>query len=242
MKIDEMRKLAVEKGMPENQAQTTKKADLKSFLDSFEQPPKSDVVITDNIPNKSSPKWTEYVLSLLTDKEKIEDRFPTCDGLRRVFDIVGGRVKSSVTRIVETADTSQNGNFGRATVEHTLIFYPHDTKEETIITEVADCYPGNTQEPYASYPSATASTVAEGRALRKALRLVRVLTADEVANASQEVKNACKEVESSVSYDDSITILQEKIIINKSAKIGSTAEKVISYVLKTNKDIKISDK
>ena len=55
-----------------------------------------------------------------------------------------------------------------------------DSGELRSYAEVSDCWHGNTDDLFCAHPAATASTRAEGRALRKALK-IRCLAAEELA-------------------------------------------------------------
>lgn len=124
-----------------------------------------------DLPSISDPGWTEYVLSSLMDYEK-DNGSPKTDGLRRIATKLLG-VFSSQTDILQTP-TVENGF--RASVKVELTF--HNNRFST--TGAADVYSGNTKAKFATHAVATAETRAEGRALRKALRLTKVLAAEEL--------------------------------------------------------------
>jgi hypothetical protein len=65
-------------------------------------------------------------------------------------------------------------NKNRATVKCTISYWNKALQVSCSISEVADASDLNTEFPYSLYPTATAATVAEGRALRKTLRLKTV--------------------------------------------------------------------
>jgi len=128
--------------------------------------------------------WTDYVLSLLSDDEKIADN-PTTDGLRRVFEIaLDCCVTEAKTEVVQTPDPN---NEKRATVVHTIsyILKNIDSQDENLkyrsISGAADVYWGNCDKIYRNHPVAVAETRAEGRALRRALKLRKVVAAEEIA-------------------------------------------------------------
>lgn len=133
--------------------------------------------VADAIPKMYSPEWTNYVRSKFQKNELISDA-PTCDGLRRVFEEVLGTIVSVKSDVVLAPRVD---NHSRAAVVVTLRYRKHndDFREIFEISDGADVCAFNTAAPYCNYPVATAITTAEGRCLKKALRLVKVLTAEE---------------------------------------------------------------
>jgi hypothetical protein len=129
-------------------------------------------------------EWTDYVLSKLSDDEKIAGN-PTTDGLRRIFEkVLNCRVVASQSRVVQSPDPN---NEKRATVVHTLCYHLNDSTPETshlnmiTVDGAADVYWGNCDKIYRNHPVAVAETRAEGRALRRALRLRKVVAAEEIS-------------------------------------------------------------
>lgn len=129
-------------------------------------------------------EWTDYVLSKLSDDEKIAGN-PTTDGLRRIFEkVLNCRVVASQSKVVQSPDPN---NEKRATVVHTLCYYLNDSTLETshlnmiTVDGAADVYWGNCDKVYRNHPVAVAETRAEGRALRRALRLRKVVAAEEIS-------------------------------------------------------------
>jgi hypothetical protein len=124
------------------------------------------------------------VLSLLSDDEKIAGN-PTTDGLRRIFEIaLNCTVVESTSEVVQSPD---NNNDKRATVLHTLGFVLNDDRSgkpdlnKRIVSGAADVYWGNCDKIYRNHPVAVAETRAEGRALRRALKLRKVVAAEELS-------------------------------------------------------------
>lgn len=124
-------------------------------------------------------QWTEYVLNLLTEDEKISGN-PTTDGLRRIFEIaLNANIISSTSDVVQCPNME---NEKRATVVHSISFIYHDKPEMVITVDgAADVYWGNCDKIYRNHPVAVAETRAEGRALRRGLRLRKVVAAEELA-------------------------------------------------------------
>ena len=101
-----------------------------------------------------------------------------CAGLRRVVEEVLGTIISSGPIQVFPA-TDVNGP-GRATVVFEVVIDWMDSGQLRTFADVADVWHGNTDDLFCAHPVATASTRAEGRALRKALK-VKCLAAEELA-------------------------------------------------------------
>lgn len=130
-------------------------------------------------------EWNDYVLGLLSEDEKIDGN-PTTDGLRRIFEIA-----LNCTVIQSTSDVAQSpdpSNEKRATVVHTLAYVLNHLDGETTelnqhrtVSGAADVYWGNCDKIYRNHPVAVAETRAEGRALRRALKLRKVVAAEELA-------------------------------------------------------------
>ena len=128
-------------------------------------------VIMDDTPQITSLEWNDYLMSLFEEDELIENR-PLSAGLRRVSELVLGRIVSSGP--VQVFPPKEDNGIGRATVVWKVEF-----EDGTMFSDVADCWEGNTDDTYCAYAVATAATRAEGRALRKALRL-RTVAAEEL--------------------------------------------------------------
>jgi len=136
------------------------------------------------IPTPNDIEWTDYVLSLLGDDEKIAGN-PTTDGLRRVFEIaLDCTITDSSSSVVQSPSPE---NEKRATVVHSLTFVLNRegaTENPLNIRSVsgaADVYWGNCDKIYRNHPVAVAETRAEGRALRRGLKLRKVVAAEELA-------------------------------------------------------------
>lgn len=137
--------------------------------------------------------WTDYVLSHLSEDEKISGN-PTTDGLRRIFEIVMKcKLVQSTTSVIQSPSPE---NEKRATVIHRLVYrlnsWSSDTDAINTITVdgSADVYWGNCDKIYRNHPVAVAETRAEGRALRRALKLRKVVAAEELAeNVEDDIGN-----------------------------------------------------
>jgi len=143
-----------------------------------------NVQVVKNIPTPNDVEWTDHVLSLLTDDEKIAGN-PTTDGLRRIFEIALDCVITNSSSNVVQSPSPENEK--RATVVHSLTFvlktegnvYNHLNVRS--VSGAADVYWGNCDKIYRNHPVAVAETRAEGRALRRGLKLRKVVAAEELA-------------------------------------------------------------
>jgi hypothetical protein len=133
------------------------------------------------IPLSTDINWSEFVLEQFADSEKFKGN-PKVDGLRRVTELLVGEIIESSSNVIQTAELS---NDNRVTVEHSICIKCDDGTIKRF-TDAADVYPGNCDAFYSIYPTALACTRAEGRALRKALRL-RGVAAEEISEDPPEI-------------------------------------------------------
>lgn len=132
-------------------------------------------------PTMYDPEWSDYVLSQMADDEKMDGN-PTVDGLRRMVGVIFGNITSSHTNVVQTPTPD---NKERATVTVTIVV--NDGDENLMVTGAADSYWGNTDKAYRNYPVAVAETRAEGRALKRLLKLRKVISAEEKADEIEPI-------------------------------------------------------
>ena len=141
-------------------------------------------------PTITSPEWNDYVLSHLIDEEWREDKNgkknPTTDGLTRVAELLFGEL-NIIGKIVQSP-SPENGMI--ATAECRIERHPHDIGQNfRAVVEMADATPENNATfPYCQYMTAMAGTRAQGRAIRKFLRLRKVVTAEEVGSEVPETE------------------------------------------------------
>lgn len=154
---------------------------------------------TPTIPKPTDPKWVDYVLDHLADHELITGA-PTTDGLRRVTEVVFGEIIESDTEILEIPKTSFSG---KASAKHTLRIrkYQHTREgqstwqtDDDLITVSAcvDVLGEKLPAPFNQHLVSTACTRAEGKALRRALK-IRVQTAEELSNSDDNDAKTLKE-------------------------------------------------
>lgn len=154
-----------------------------------------DVIITD-APSMLSPEWHDYAMSLFHPSELV-DGHPLVAGLRRVAELVLGTiVYSGPTQVFPV---QRDDHHGRATVIFTVEF-----ASGMKYAEVADSWEGNTDDNFCAYAVAIASTRAEARALRKALKIKGVaaeeLTKKDTAKIVRDISST--KVASEGEYDD----------------------------------------
>lgn len=189
----------------------------------------TQAVKTDNNPKITDLEWTDYVLSLLSDDEKIRGN-PTTDGLRRVFEIaMQARIISSTSQILQTPAPE---NEKRATVCHSVTFRLNpgcpDPEGLNLLTVdgSADVYWGNCDKIFRNHPVAVAETRAEGRALRRALRLKKVVAAEELAESIEDHVDGLTVTKISSNQINFIDVIAKRLNINITKLFG---ELDISY-------------
>ena len=113
-------------------------------------------------------------------------------------------------------------------------------------SEVADCWEGNTDDMFCAYAIATASTRAEGRALRKALRIKAVaaeeMTKKDTAKIVREL--SAKKESSDGGYDDSsrMSDAQSNFIDVKCRQLNVNGTTLLASVFNVSSSRKISKK
>jgi hypothetical protein len=126
--------------------------------------------------NSNSPEWNEHVLSHFQQDELVDGN-PTVDGLRRVAELLIGPITSGKANVVQSPNPD---NDGRCVVSYTVIVKSLNGSDLIFEqTSIADCFAGNCDPRFAVFASAVAETRAEGRALRKLLRLRKIIAAEE---------------------------------------------------------------
>lgn len=167
--------------------------------------------------NRNQLGWTKFILSDLDTSELMKGR-PTANGLRRMLEKHVGPIISTNVQVVQTP-TPENER--RASVVYTMTYFDGELNHERTISDAADCYYGNSSEPYVRHTVATATSMAEGRCLRKALRL-NIVTAEETLETDQ---NEIDLAESLQPAKDS----QKIAIENMCVKLGINCAAMITY-------------
>lgn len=192
--------------------------------------------IVDASPSMNSVSWTDYVLSKLQDDEKIAGN-PTTDGLRRIFeDVLNCTLIELETKVVQ-APCPENEK--RATVACYLTYVLNDPNLDPAVktkrtSGAADVYWGNCDKIYRNHPVAVAETRAEGRALRKALRLRKVVAAEEIAENIEDDPNGDTVLKISSNQINFMDVMAKRIDVNvvalmKSLDIGVDNIRSISH-------------
>ena len=132
-------------------------------------------------PKEHDPEWSEYLLDQLSDNELINGA-PTVDGLRRITEKCFGEIIGSRSEIIDTP-TAQNNQ--RCTIKHTLTIAKYGTAHSIVVDGCVDVLYHKTPYPFKDHLVATADTRAEGKALRRALK-IRVVTAEELQNEDEQ--------------------------------------------------------
>lgn len=188
--------------------------DVNADEEKQEKQEESEVDMT--MPAYGSKEWSDYIMSKFEHGE-LFDGNPTCAGLRRVAEnVLGSIVSSRPSQVWPSTDT--NGP-GRATVVFEVVINWMDSGEFRTFAEVSDVWHGNTDDLFCAHPVATASTRAEGRALRKALK-VKCLAAEELAKKDivsivRQSVNADKGIDGEWNEEDAISLPQINFIDTK---------------------------
>lgn len=153
--------------------------EITQDLNVIPQDEETQIIVSNEVPQMYDPAWTDYVMSFFQEYE-LDNGSPKVDGLRRIATKFLGDF-SSITEVHQVPSVE---NAGRASVAVRLKF-PNGIE----IYGVADVYSGNTSREFAIHPLATAESRAEGRALRKALKLTKVLTAEEAKKPDTDEAN-----------------------------------------------------
>lgn len=203
---------------------------------------------TDVIPAITDPKWHDYIMGQFTDDELFKGN-PTVDGLRRLTELNIGEIIESYPDVVEPTRFVQFGE--RVRLSPVTIRYHIRVKkfDGSILysAEVADTSDMNTDLDYAKHGTSVAATKAEGRALRKLLKLRKIVCAEEVANSpnKEEVSMYDKINDTQINFID-VLCRNNGLNVMKFVNMGSkvytnikdvpfdTASKMVEHLSKLN--------
>lgn len=130
-------------------------------------------------PSLGDYEWHDYAMTHFHKDELIEGN-PSVDGMRRVCELLIGEILETQTSVVGTPN---EGNQYRASVVVSVVI--DDGKNIKKFDGAADAFSGNAEQEYARHALALAETRAEGRALKRALRLRKVVSAEEIVDSSK---------------------------------------------------------
>lgn len=196
-----------------------------------------DVVLTD-APSMLSSEWHEYAMTLFEESELV-DGHPLVAGLRRVAELAIGPIMFSGP--TQVFPVQRDDHHGRATVVFTVKFSNGQT-----YSEVADSWEGNTDDMFCAYAVAIASTRAEARALRKALK-IKGVAAEELTkkDTAKIVRDISKQKESSDGdYDDQsrMSDAQHNFIDIKCKQLNIDGGKLFKDIFNVDSNKKVSKK
>lgn len=211
----------------------------ESIFDTSPSTNKIEVAEEDG-PSQLSPEWHDYVMTKFTSGELIEingDKYPNCYGLRRVVELLIGKIIDSrpVNMIISPDSTSNNP--GRVTVVYEIVVRSHETGETIRYGDIAEVFSINTDDLFMAYPGATAATRAEGRCLRKLLK-VRCVAAEELTrnkDVGKAVRDMIKTSPTNGAYqeEDPISGAQTTLLTNKCKEMNIDVLKFINIGEKT---------
>lgn len=146
------------------------------------------IVKDPDIPNYKDAGWNDYVMAQFAPEELIDGKYPNVNALRRMVELLLGEI--SFSGPIKTESTMDPNHSGKATVVYQVTidwtlgaFYDGAIGQEgypqKTFTSIASSWTGNTDDMFAVFPESIAETRAEGRALRRALR-INVVCADEL--------------------------------------------------------------
>lgn len=220
----------------------------KEELFDFEQVTDEDILVKPkedpDHPPYGSKEWNDYAMSHFESNELIDGN-PVCAGLRRVAELLlGDIVESGPTQVFPATD--DNGP-GRATVVYRVVFNWFNSGTPRSYSDVADVWHGNTDDLFCAHPVATASTRAEGRSLRKALK-IKCLAAEELVRKKDIVSIVQQSVQNNTPTDggwdetNNISAAQVNFIDNKCRQLDINVVEFINLGETIYEDISDVDK
>lgn len=180
-----------------------------------------NVIVTD-MPSMLSAEWHDYAMKLFHESEMV-DGHPLVAGLRRVAEVVlGPIVFSGPTQVFPV---QREDHHGRATVVFTVEF-----ANGMRYAEVADSWEGNTDDMFCAFAVAIASTRAEARALRKALKIKGVaaeeLTKKDTAKIIRDISNTKTSSEGEYNDQNRMSDAQYNFIDVKCKQLNINGQKL----------------
>lgn len=216
--------------------------DLFEGVEELNTPSNTDTrvknVVLADAPSMLSSEWHDYAMKLFEESELV-DGHPLVAGLRRVAELAIGPIMFSGP--TQVFPVQRDDHHGRATVVFTVKFANGQT-----YSEVADSWEGNTDDMFCAYAVAIASTRAEARALRKALK-IKGVAAEELTkkDTAKIVRDISKQKESSDGdYDDQsrMSDAQHNFIDIKCKQLNIDGGKLFKEVFNVDSNKKVSKK
>ncbi len=158
----------------------TAKTEITDMVDEIVEDSSVEESVEPTKPSSSDPRWVDYVIDQLKDSELFNGA-PTTDGLRRVCEKHYGEIILSASTPVDVLCT----NTGRCAVNHTLNILKYETGSEIMVSACVDVLHSKLPAPFNEHMLATACTRAEGKALRRAMK-IKVHTSEELNNEDPE--------------------------------------------------------
>lgn len=197
-----------------------------------------DIVEPDSdAPSMFSPEWSDYVMSKFAPDELVEikgDKYPTCYGLRRVTEeLVGEILESKPINLIVSPDSTFS-NPGRVTCHYEVVIKPYgQDRYVKTVGDVAEVFSLNCDDLFLAYPAATAVTRAEGRCLRKILKLKCVAAEEitrnkDVGKAVQEAITVSPATDGTYNAEAEITPNQIGYLESKCEQLGIDLMKFIN--------------
>lgn len=179
-------------------------------------------MIATDMPSMLSAEWHDYAMTLFHEHELI-DGHPLVAGLRRVAELVLGTIVFSGP--TQVFPVQREDHHGRATVIFTVEF-----ANGIKYAEVADSWEGNTDDMFCAFAVAIASTRAEARALRKALKIRGVaaeeLTKKDTAKIVREISNTKASSEGEYNEQNRMSDAQYNFIDVKCKQLNINGQKL----------------
>lgn len=195
-------------------------------------------IILEDAPDMLSSEWHDYAMKLFNEDELVEGH-PLVAGLRRVSELVLGQIMFSGP--TQVFPVTRDDHHGRATVVFTVRF-----ANGSEYSEVADAWEGNTDDMFCAYAVAIASTRAEARALRKALK-IKGVAAEELTkkDTAKIVRDISKQKNATTGdYDDQgrMSDAQYNFIDIKCKQLNVDGGKLFKKVFSVDQKRKVSKK
>lgn len=179
-------------------------------------------LLSSDMPSMLSAEWHDYAMTLFHENELI-DGHPLVAGLRRVAELVLGTIVFSGP--TQVFPVQREDHHGRATVIFTVQF-----ANGIKYAEVADSWEGNTDDMFCAFAVAIASTRAEARALRKALKIKGVaaeeLTKKDTAKIVREISNTKASSEGEYNEQNRMSDAQYNFIDVKCKQLNINGQKL----------------